>query len=98
MKKFIQDILRDKNSSKYSITKSIAVLITFVLVGYIGFATYMKLQYDQFLIGQLIVMILTLTGFKNNFGISKLQSKKDDKSEVVLDVKTEPIKEDEGVF
>jgi hypothetical protein len=68
------------------------------LVGYIGFATYMQLQYDQFLIGQLIVMILTLTGFKNNFGISKLQSKKEDKSEVVLDVKTEPVKEDEAEF
>jgi hypothetical protein len=98
MKKFIQDILRDKNSTKYSITKSIAVLITIVLVAYIGFATYMKLAYDQFLIGQLIVMILTLTGFKNNFGISKLQSKKEEESEVVLDMKTEADIKDEAEF
>jgi hypothetical protein len=98
MKKFVQDILRDKGSSKYSITKSIAVLITIVLVAYIGFATYMKLQYDQFLIGQLIVMILTLTGFKNSFGISKLQAKPEDKKEEVMDIKTEPAKEDEAEF
>jgi len=98
MKKFIQDILRDKNSSKYSITKTIAVLITLVLIAYIGFATYMKLAYDQFLIGQLIVMILTLTGFKNSFGISKLQQKKDAKDEIVLDIQAEPAKEDNAEF
>ena len=98
MKKFVQDILRDKNSSKYSITKSIAVLITMVLVGYVSLITYKGGEFDQFLIGQLIVMILTLTGFKNNFGISKLQGKKDEKHEVVLDVQTEPAKEDEADF
>lgn len=98
MKKFIQDILRDKGSSKYSITKSIAVAITLLLITYIGYATYKQLVYDQFLIGQLIVMILTLTGFKNNFGISKLQSNSDEKKETVLDIKTEPANQDSAEF
>jgi len=95
MKKFVTDILRDKNSSKYSITKAIAILITLLLVTYIALTSYRGGEFDQFLIGQLIVMILTLTGFKNNFGISKLQSKDQVKKEVV--VKTEPHK-DEGEF
>lgn len=95
MKKFITDILRDKNSTKYSITKAIAVLMTLVLVTYIGLTSYRGGEFDQFLIGQMIVMILTLTGFKNNFGISKLQSKDQVKKEVVI--KTEP-NEEEGVF
>ena len=99
MKKFITDILRDKNSTKFSITKSIAVLITLVLVGYICYASYAKLVYDQFLIGQLIVMILTLTGFKNNFGINKLQKGGETPTtETTIDIVTEPTKKDEADF
>lgn len=95
MKKFIQDILRDKGSAKYSITKSIAVIMTILLTAYISFITYKGGEYDQFLIGQMIVMILTLTGFKNNFGINKLQKKDESK---MIDIKSEyPIK-DEGSF
>ena len=95
MKKFITDILRDKNSTKYSITKAIAVLMTIVLVVYIGLTSYRGGEFDQFLIGQMIVMILTLTGFKNNFGVSKLQPKPPVKKEIVLN--TESSK-DEGDF
>lgn len=96
MKKFIYDILRDKGSDKFSITKTIALAITIVLISYIFFTTYKGGSVDQFLIGQLILMILTLTGFKNSFGINKLQKK--DEVTTVLDMKAEPIKNDEGEF
>lgn len=96
MRKFIQDILRDKGSTKYSITKTIAIIMTIILTSYITFVTYKGGEYDQFLIGQMIVMILTLTGFKNNFGMSKVEKK--GSTGTMLDFKSEPSVKDEGSF
>lgn len=96
MKKFIHDILRDKGSEKFSITKVLALLFALVMVGYICFVTYKGGEYDQFLIGQLLLAILTLTGFKNSFGINKLQ--KNNENQLVIDSKAEPMKDDEGSF
>jgi hypothetical protein len=96
MKKFIHDILRDKGSEKFSITKVLALLFAIIMVIYICFVTYKGGEYDQFLIGQLLLAILTLTGFKNNFGINKFQSK--DGNTLKLDSKAEPIIKDEGSF
>jgi len=94
MKKFITDILRDKYSSKYSITKVLALLFSIVLVVYVCFITYIGGEYDQYLIGQLLLAILTLTGFKNNFGVNKLQGKKEGEKKVVVDTETKPANED----
>ena len=68
MGKFIKDILRDKNSRKYSITKSLAVLfaIAFVVLLFIG--VLFNKPVDHILMGEILIAILTLTGFKNNFG------------------------------
>ena len=96
MKKFIKDILRDKGSDKYSITKTLALMFSLLLIVYISFVTYKGGIYDQFLIGQLLLTILTLTGFKNSFGIKKLQGK--DESSVTMDMKSEPRVKDEGSF
>ena len=66
--KLINDILRDKDSSKYSVTKTIAVLSFLMLAAIIVFATYIMLkkeEVDYFLIGELMFFILTLLGFKN---------------------------------
>jgi len=98
MKKFITDILRDKGSTKYSITKSIAIIVTFTLLGYIGHTLYQGNEFDQFLIGQLILMILTLTGFKNNFGINKTHKTEEKTVETTIDMQSEPTKNDEGEF
>lgn len=70
MSKFFKDILRDKNSTKYSITKSLAVLfaIAFVILLFIG--VIFNKEIDHILMGEILIAILTLTGFKNNFGFS----------------------------
>jgi len=66
--KLINDILRDKNSQKYSVTKTIAlsafILLTIIIL--IGLYIMIKnSEIDHFLIGELIFFILTLLGFKN---------------------------------
>jgi hypothetical protein len=68
MSKFLKDILRDKNSRKYSITKSLAVLfaLAFVILLFIG--VILERPTDHILMGEILLAILTLTGFKNNFG------------------------------
>lgn len=66
--KFWFDILRDKNSTKYSITKFVGLsgFILFALSIIIGLVIMiMTLQIDHILIGQLIAFVLTLLGFKN---------------------------------
>lgn len=67
-KKLIKDILKDKDSEKFSTTKTIA-LSTFILFGIIiMFSIYIMLDnksIDYFLIGELIIFILTMLGFKN---------------------------------
>ena len=68
MSKFIKDILRDKNSRKYSITKSIAVLLTITFVVLITIGVIWEKPIDLILMGQILIAMLTLTGFKNNFG------------------------------
>lgn len=65
---FITDILRDKDSTKFSITKTIA-LLSFLLLGIIiiiGLYTMASnKEIDHFLVGELILFILSLLGFKN---------------------------------
>jgi hypothetical protein len=66
--KLTNDILKDKGSDKYSITKTIALLSFFLLYIIIGFGIYImvkKQEVDYFLIGEIMFFILTLLGFKN---------------------------------
>jgi hypothetical protein len=68
LSKLINDILRDTGSTKYSVTKTIA-LSSFILLSIIiliGLYIMIKnSEIDHFLIGELIFFILTLLGFKN---------------------------------
>lgn len=96
MNKFLHDILRDKESTKFSITKFLALVFTFILVGYIIYITIIGGNYDQFLILQLLGAILTLTGFKNSFGVTKLQ--KNNENQTKIDFKSEPKHNDEALF
>ena len=43
-------------------------------------------------------MILTLTGFKNNFGINKTHKTEEKTVETTIDMQSEPTKNDEGEF
>ncbi|MFW6219419.1 MAG: hypothetical protein ACOC33_00995 [bacterium] len=66
--KFWYDILRDKNSTKYSITKFVglsgfALFAASIIIGLI--IMVMTQQIDHILIGELIAFILTLLGYKN---------------------------------
>lgn len=66
--KLINDILRDKDSTKYSVTKTIALSSFILLSIIIVTALYIMIkneEIDHFLIGELIFFILTLLGFKN---------------------------------
>jgi hypothetical protein len=78
LKKLINDILRDKDSEKYSVTKTIA-LSSFILLSIIIFiGLYIMIknkEIDHFLIAELIFFILTLLGFKNfrRLGYNKKQ-------------------------
>jgi hypothetical protein len=69
--RFWRDIMRDKNSSKYSFTKVIAligaILLTVVVICSLVIMIR-KQEIDHVLIVELIAFILTLLGFKNNFG------------------------------
>ncbi|NJO59698.1 MAG: hypothetical protein HC836_15745 [Richelia sp. RM2_1_2] len=65
---FFTDILRDKNSKKYSTTKAVALSTTIYLffAFTIGlYIMYTKQEVDHWLIGEMITFILTLLGFKN---------------------------------
>lgn len=71
--KFWKEILKDSNTSKYSMTKfaSLVGLLSYVVLVIVGvFVMINKSEIDHILIIQTIGLILTLMGFKNNFGFS----------------------------
>lgn len=72
MKRFFYDILRDKGSVKFSITKFLAFATFVFFIGYMGiYLLWLKEPIDHTLIIELIGFMLTLLGFKNGWGISK---------------------------
>jgi len=74
IRKFLRDILRDSNSTKYSMTK-FAALIGLILFSYVVIVALKimitKNEIDHVLVVEIIGFILTVLGFKNNFGFSK---------------------------
>lgn len=65
---FIKDILRDKNSKKYSMTKVAALIILILLSFGFGAGIWIMIknnEIDYFLIGELIALLLALLGYKN---------------------------------
>jgi hypothetical protein len=74
LRKFFKDILKDNNSTKYSMTKfgaliGYALLTILVIVALKIMIT--KNEIDHVLIVEVIGFILTILGFKNNFGFTK---------------------------
>jgi hypothetical protein len=71
LRRFFFDILRDNNSSRYSITKFAALvgLILMTATVVMGLMLMWKTKVvDHVFFLELIGFILTLLGFKNNFG------------------------------
>jgi len=65
---FFKDILRDRNSKKYSFTKFASLIIISLII----YASIMSVnimivnkEIDNFFIGELIALLLTLLGYKN---------------------------------
>lgn len=72
--RFWHDVLRDTNSAKYSMTKFAALLgliLLIIVVCYSMKIMIAKNEIDHVLIVELIGLVLTLLGFKNNFGYTK---------------------------
>jgi len=74
-----RDILRDKNSKKYSMTKVAALVTIFLIFLATSVALWIMIdskEIDYVLIGELIALLLTLLGYKNVKGGIKLKKKK----------------------
>jgi hypothetical protein len=99
--KLFKDILRDKGSSKYSITKFLAVVFSTFLLSYLGYYLFwLKTETDHALVIELLGFIAALLGFKNNWGVKKEVSADGSKTveaDMVIDPKVNDQKE-EGVF
>ena len=66
--KFFYDILRDKGSKKYSITKVSALIVLFIIVvyGITGIVIMIiKKQIDHLFFAEFSALILVLLGYKN---------------------------------
>lgn len=69
MSKFFKDILRDKGSLKYSITKSLALFTFIFTILYLGYyLLWLKIEIDHTLVIELIGFTGALVGLKNNWG------------------------------
>lgn len=100
MGKLFKDILRDKGSVKYSITKFLALITFFFLIGYLSFyLLWLEHEVDHTLIIELMGMILTLVGLKNNWGIKSNSSVQEPKTTLLLETKKDnKSDDDESVF
>jgi hypothetical protein len=71
--KIFYDVLRDTNSTKYSMTKFAALFGVLALMGTITMSLiimWQKKEIDHVLIVEVIGFVLTVLGFKNNFGLN----------------------------
>ena len=100
MYRFFYDILRDKGSLKFSITKVIAFSTFLFFVGYMGYyLLWLAKDIDHTLIIELIGFMLTLLGFKNGWGISKSKNPTETTSVTTFEATPMDSKsEDEGTF
>lgn len=103
MRKFFCDILRDKGSTKFSITKFLAFSSFIFLISYLTHETFFieKSNIDHTLVIELMGFIGTLVGLKNNWGRKNVSEnsnlgKKD--QNVVFEKKSDKEIIDEGVF
>jgi hypothetical protein len=98
MAKFLKDILRDKGSTKYSITKTLALSTFIFLIIYLGYyLLWLQIAIDHTLLLELIGFTGALVGLKNNWGVRpKVDQPKNDK--VIMEATTDSTSEDEGVF
>lgn len=99
MSKFLTDILRDKGSLKFSITKAIALITFIFFILYLGvYLLWLHKEIDHTLVIQIIGFMLTLLGFKNGWGVKKLDSPTNTSTEIKFESKSEGTDKDEATF
>ena len=99
MKRFFYDILRDKGSTKFSITKFLAFATFIFFLGYMAiYLLWLKEPIDHTLIIELIGFMLTLLGFKNGWGVSKVKKGIDVSTTTTFKAEPMDSKEDEALF
>lgn len=104
-RKFFYDILRDRGSSKYSITKFLALIFSLFLISYLSFELFfVKNVVDHTLVAELLAIITGLVGLKNSWGVNKSKKSIDSIDEnvfepTIVDSKYDKRNDDEeGVF
>ena len=99
MSKFLTDILRDKGSLKFSITKIIALITFLFFIVYLGvYLLWLQKSIDHTFVIEMIGFMLTLLGFKNGWGVKKLDSSTNTSSEITFESKSDNTVEDEATF
>jgi hypothetical protein len=96
IRRIFYDILRDVNSTKYSMTKFAALIGLMLLTSTIVMSLIVMWQnkvIDHILIVELIGFVLTLLGFKNSFGYKGKEGSISNTGEVADPEPTDP---DEG--
>lgn len=101
MKRFFYDILRDKGSTKFSITKSLAFstfVFTIIYLGY--YLLWLETAIDHTLLIELIGFTGALVGLKNNWGVSRSTKNGETTttSTHVFESKTDDAHDDEATF
>ena len=101
MSKFFKDILRDKGSTKYSITKTLAFVTFVFMIGYLSmYLFFLKIPIDHTLLIEIIGFEITLLGLKNNWGARSKTVETGDSKSLTFEKQSDHYleEEDEGVF
>ena len=102
MKRFFHDILRDKGSQKFSITKTLALTLSVFFITYlVYYLMILKQPVDHTLVIELIGFIGALVGMKNGWGIKrKDQTSSVDNSQTnnMIEPKVDDSTDDSAVF
>ena len=99
MKKFFSDILRDKGSTKYSITKVLALSTFIFTIGYLAcYLLWWKIPVDHTLVIELIGFTAALVGLKNNWGVNKTAKNGDTTTSAHVFETKQDDTDDEGSF
>lgn len=99
MSKFFKDILRDKGSTKYSITKTLALVTFIFMIAYLSmYLFFLKKPIDHTILLELIGFDVTLLGLKNNWGVRSKTVEPTNAKVLTFEKQPDHYIEDEGVF
>lgn len=99
MRRFFYDILRDKGSTKFSITKLLALVTFIFMITYLLIYLFiLKIEIDHTILLELIGFDITLLGIKNNWGAKTKTSPSEKTTTMTFESVPDKQIEDEGSF